>query len=298
MGGDEFALLLTETPDREGASAAGRRVCEAISREDRRVKASHGVATWPADGPDAEALLSASDRRLYAMKGERARRLLSDTVAVLFGALEAKDAYTAEHTREVAQLAERLGRRLGMCEDDLLTLGHAAMLHDVGKIAVRTEILTKPAALTDAEYEEIKQHTLAGVRMLERIEEFGPVLPLIRSAHERWDGAGYPDGLAGKQIPFGARVICACDAFHAIVSERPYRAARPVEDAIEEMIRCSGTQFDPVVVDALVAEIRRDGAEAQREKRLTREPHASRRPSSSPKRGSRRARRNALQTPE
>ena len=116
MGGDEFALLLMATPDREGANTVARRVCDAISRADRRVKASHGVAVWPADGPEAEALLSAADRRLYAMKGERARRLLADTVAILFGALEAKDAYTAEHTREVALLAEAVGRRLGMGE--------------------------------------------------------------------------------------------------------------------------------------------------------------------------------------
>jgi polar amino acid transport system substrate-binding protein len=91
--------------------------------------------------------------------------------------------------------------------------------------------------------------------MLERIEEFAPVLPMIRSAHERWDGDGYPDGLAGEEIPFGARLICACDAFHAITSDRPYRAARSVDEAIEELKRCAGTQFDPVVTEALVAEI-------------------------------------------
>ena len=297
MGGDEFALLLAETPDREGATAGARRVCEAINQADRRVKASHGVAVWPADGPEQEALLSAADRRLYAMKGERARRLLADTVAILFSALEAKDAYTAEHTLEVAQLTERLGRRLGMGEDDLVTLGHAAMLHDIGKIAVSTEILTKPAGLTDPEYEAVKQHTVAGVRMLERIEEFAPVLPLIRSAHERWDGDGYPDGLAGDDIPFGARVICVCDAFDAMVSERPYRAARSVDEAIAEMVRCAGTQFDPVIVDALVAEIR-GGADGREKRNLTRERPVSRRPSSSRSHESRRAGRSALQMPE
>jgi diguanylate cyclase (GGDEF)-like protein/putative nucleotidyltransferase with HDIG domain len=295
MGGDEFALLLMG-PNSDGANTVARRICDAITHADRRVKASYGAAAWPADGLEAEALLSAADRRLYAMKGERARRLLADTVAVLIGALEAKDAYTAEHTREVAQLAERLGIRLGMSTDDLVTLGHAAMLHDIGKIAVSTEILTKPEALTESEYDEIKQHTIAGVRMLERIEEFAPVLPLIRSAHERWDGGGYPDGLAGKEIPFGARVIGACDAFHAMVSDRPYRSARSVEEAIDEMIRCAGTQFDPAVVDALVAEIRGDESSSAGE--LKRERRESRRPSSSPRRGSQRARRSALQTPE
>jgi HD-GYP domain-containing protein (c-di-GMP phosphodiesterase class II) len=125
------------------------------------------------------------------------------------------------------------------------------------------------------------------------------VLPLIRSAHERWDGDGYPDGLAGNDIPFGARVICVCDAFDAMVSERPYRAARSVDEAIEEMICCAGKQFDPVVVDALVAEIRGEvGEKGPRGRNLTRERPASQRPSSSRSRESRRARRNALQTPE
>jgi len=175
---------------------------------------------------------------------------------VLSDALETKDSYTAAHADDVADVAVRVGRRLGLCEEDLRTLRYGALLHDIGKIGVRSEVLNKPAALTAEEFEEMKQHTVIGARMLERIPFFAPVRPIVRSAHERWDGQGYPDGLAGEGIPLSARIVCACDAFHAITSERPYSKARSVEEAVEEMRRCSGTQFDPRVVGALIADIR------------------------------------------
>jgi putative nucleotidyltransferase with HDIG domain len=176
------------------------------------------------------------------------------TLAALSDALEHKDAYTAEHAREVEQLAERVGERLGLAGDELRTVRYAALLHDIGKIGISSEILNKPAALTEDEFEKMKQHTVIGARMLERIPFFEHVHPLVRSAHERWDGRGYPDGLATREIPLGARIICACDAFHAMTSDRPYRSAMPVTDAIAELRRNSGSQFDPAVVDALTAE--------------------------------------------
>jgi putative nucleotidyltransferase with HDIG domain len=186
---------------------------------------------------------------------QRLEHDFDDTLAVLSDALESKDAYTAEHTREVADMAERIGRRIGMRGRPLRALRYAALLHDIGKIGIRSEILSKPGPLTDQERAEMERHTVIGAKMLERISYLAPSLPLIRSAHERWDGAGYPDGLAGGQIPLGARVICACDAFHAMVSDRPYRAAMSREDALAELQRCAGAQFDAEVVDALVAEL-------------------------------------------
>jgi diguanylate cyclase (GGDEF)-like protein len=186
---------------------------------------------------------------------ERVERTFTDTVAVLSDALEAKDVYTAAHTREVADFSERVGTRLGMRRDELRTLHYAALLHDIGKIAVRGEVLNKPGPLTPEEFAQIRLHTITGERMLERVEQLRAVLPLIRFAHERWDGDGYPDGIAKEEIPLGARVICVCDAFHAMISDRPYRAALPFGEAVAELRRCSGSQFDPVVVDALLAEI-------------------------------------------
>jgi putative nucleotidyltransferase with HDIG domain len=186
---------------------------------------------------------------------DRFESTLGSTVAVLSDALEAKDSYTAAHARDVAELAEAVAARMGIRGTELRALRYAALLHDVGKIAVPSEILNKPGPLTASEFEVIKEHTLVGSRMLERIPELEPVLPLIRSAHERWDGDGYPDGLVGAAIPLGARVICICDAFHAMVSDRPYRAALADSVAIDELRRCAGSQFDPEIVEALIAEL-------------------------------------------
>jgi putative nucleotidyltransferase with HDIG domain len=176
------------------------------------------------------------------------------TLAALSDALEHKDAYTAAHAREVEELAERVGARLGLDGEELRTVRYAALLHDIGKIGIPSEILNKPDRLTDEEFEQIKQHTVIGARMLERIPFFEHVHPLVRSAHERWDGRGYPDALAASEIPLGARIICACDAFHAMTSDRAYRAAMPAVEAIAELRRHAGRQFDPAVVDALVVE--------------------------------------------
>jgi diguanylate cyclase (GGDEF)-like protein/putative nucleotidyltransferase with HDIG domain len=173
------------------------------------------------------------------------------TLGALCDALENKDAYTAEHAREVEDLSERVARRLGLPAGEVRTIRYAALLHDIGKIGIPTEILNKPGPLTDAEFAQIKQHTIIGARILERIPFFEDVHPLVRSAHERWDGRGYPDALAAGEIPLGARVICACDAFHAMTSDRPYCKARPKAEALEEMRRHAGRQFDPAVVDAL-----------------------------------------------
>jgi diguanylate cyclase (GGDEF)-like protein/putative nucleotidyltransferase with HDIG domain len=176
------------------------------------------------------------------------------TLAALSDALEHKDAYTAEHARAVEQLAERVGVRLGLRDAEVRAVRYAALLHDIGKIGIPGEILSKPGELTEEEFEQIKQHTVIGARMLEMIPFFEHVHPLVRSAHERWDGRGYPDGLAASEIPLGARIICACDAFHAMTSDRPYRTAMPAVEAIAELRRHSGRQFDPGVVDVVVAE--------------------------------------------
>jgi len=162
---------------------------------------------------------------------------------------------TSEHAHAVAELAERVGRRLGMNEPELRTLRWGALLHDIGKIEVRREILNKPGPLTDAEFEEVKQHTVVGALMVERVARFGRVHQLVRWSHERWDGDGYPDGLAGVAIPLGARVICVCDAYDAMVSDRPYRSAMSLDAAVLELRRAAGSQFDPAVVEALVSEL-------------------------------------------
>jgi diguanylate cyclase (GGDEF)-like protein len=174
------------------------------------------------------------------------------TLGVLADALETKDAYTADHADHVADLALNTGRSLGLSDAELRPLRYCALLHDIGKIGVRTDLLTKPGRLTPTEFEEIKEHSAIGAALLQRIPLLTDVAPLVRAVHERYDGAGYPDGLQGDAIPLPARIVAVCDALHAMTSDRPYRAAQPVDAALGELRRCSGTQFDPAVVSAVV----------------------------------------------
>jgi len=185
------------------------------------------------------------------------------TIGVISDAVELQDSYTASHANEVAELAIRVGERLGVDGVELDRLRYGALLHDVGKIGIPAEILRKPGPLTDEERARMDEHTAIGARMLERIPFLAPVAPLVRSAHERHDGGGYPDGLAGEEIPRGAMVIATCDAFHAMTSDRSYRKAMSVGAAEAELRDNSGTQFEPSVVEALLAELaERPGAGA------------------------------------
>jgi HD-GYP domain-containing protein (c-di-GMP phosphodiesterase class II) len=177
----------------------------------------------------------------------------ASTLGILADVLETKDAYTADHADEVAGLALTAGRRLGLTDAELRPLRYCALLHDIGKIGVRSEILTKPGRLSPDEFAEIKEHSAIGDALLRRIPLLADVAPLVRAVHERYDGAGYPDGLQGKDIPLPARIVAVCDALHAMTSDRPYRRARPLGHALAELRRCAGTQFDPAVVDAVVA---------------------------------------------
>lgn len=181
---------------------------------------------------------------------------VADTLGALVDVLEAKDEYTAQHARDVVELSQRLATVLGLTGHQLRDVHYAAILHDIGKIAIPSDILRKPAKLTDEEFEVIKTHSEVGGRLLERLPFTRTVAPLVRAIHERYDGAGYPDGLAGEAIPLGARIVGACDAFDAMISDRPYRRGIGVDAAIAELERCAGTQFDPHVVEALVREIR------------------------------------------
>ena len=152
----------------------------------------------------------------------------------------------------IADQAEAVGRALGMDEPALQDLRLAAVFHDIGKIAVPESILNKPGPLTPGERAIMERHTVVGEQILAPVEFLAGVRPLVRHEHERWDGAGYPDGLAGEAIPLGSRIILACDALHAMTSDRPYRDALPVGEAMAELRRHAGTQFDPCVVDALL----------------------------------------------
>ena len=185
------------------------------------------------------------------------------TVMVLSDVVEAEDTYTASHCRSVVELAAAVADELGMGYEKRQELEIAALLHDVGKIAIPNEILNKPAKLTDEEFTLMKTHTIEGQALLDRVGgRLAKVGEVVRSCHERWDGRGYPDGLAGEEIPEAARIVFCCDAYSAMTTDRPYRKAMPVEDAIAELRKNSGTQFEPRVVEALVAVVEADRARA------------------------------------
>jgi putative nucleotidyltransferase with HDIG domain len=181
------------------------------------------------------------------------------TALVLGDVIEADDGYTGVHCKSVVSLALAVGEELGIEPDRQRNLEFGARLHDVGKVAIPKEIIHKPGKLDQHEWTIIKTHTVEGQRMLDRVGGFmRDVGTVVRSHHERWDGAGYPDTLAGEEIPVEARIVSACDAWNAMRTDRSYRRALSYEAALAELISCSGTQFDPRVVKALIRVVERD----------------------------------------
>jgi putative nucleotidyltransferase with HDIG domain len=180
------------------------------------------------------------------------------TALLLGDVVEADDTYTGAHCKDVVRLALDVARELGLNLEEQRAVEFGALLHDIGKIAVPKEIVNKPGKLDPREWEIIKTHTVEGQKMLERVGGFmGNVGRIVRCHHERWDGAGYPDGISGLDIPLPARIIACCDAFNAMTTNRPYRRAAPTSAAIAELHEHAGSQFDPQVVDALTRVIER-----------------------------------------
>ncbi len=185
--------------------------------------------------------------------GAQNERLAIETTGLqaLLSAIEARDSYMGDHSRSVAGLATQVARRLGLPEEEVAVVQQAAFLHDVGKVAIPDSILKKRGPLDDAELETMREHAALGARMVGSIPGLAHLAPIIRATHERWDGKGYPDGLSGEEIPLTSRIVHACDAWHAMTSDIPYREALG-RQALDELQRNMGKQFDPRVVSALV----------------------------------------------
>ena len=202
------------------------------------------------------AYIPARVRRALLNEYETRRRQQEEsyvaTIGALAATLDAKDRYTEAHSRETAELAVNVGRRLGLQGDDLRLLEYGALLHDIGKIGIPGYILQKPGPLTPEEFAIMREHPVIGERILASVPFLAPLGPIVRAEHERWNGTGYPDGLKGEEIPIEARIIHACDAFHAMASDRSYRKALPLADIVAEFRKETGHQFDPRVVDVML----------------------------------------------
>ncbi|MFL5955277.1 MAG: diguanylate cyclase [Gaiellaceae bacterium] len=183
---------------------------------------------------------------------ESLERTFLSTVAALANALEAKDEYTSTHARWITDMSLLVGKELALDRESLKRLELGALFHDIGKIGIPSEILQKPGPLTDEEFEVVKEHPELGEKILAPIDRLADVRPIVRSCHERWDGLGYPDGKSGDDIPVESRIVLVCDAFHAMVTDRPYRMRLPAEEAVRRLRESAGTQFDPAAVDAFV----------------------------------------------
>jgi HD-GYP domain-containing protein (c-di-GMP phosphodiesterase class II) len=191
---------------------------------------------------------------MYQRKQERRPATEREqTRDVLVRIMQAKQPGLTDHASEVSRLAVAVARRLNINAEQIDELARAADLHDIGKVGIPDAILTKPGQLDAQEWELVRQHTILGERILSAAPALRPVARIVRSSHERWDGAGYPDGLAGESIPLAARIVAACDAYDAIISDRCYRPARSPALARAELAREAGHQFDPAVVAAVLA---------------------------------------------
>jgi HD-GYP domain-containing protein (c-di-GMP phosphodiesterase class II) len=224
-----------------------------------------GAVLLPQEAETLEQGLALADERMYSHKRQRTSLAGDQAREVLMRILHAKQPALQQRSSDVAQLCLRVGRRLQLEPTALEELVRAAELHDVGKVGIPDAILRKTEPLTEAEWAFVKQHTVLGARILGAVPALRETASIVRATHERWDGEGYPDGLRGEEIPIAARVIGVCDAYEVMRRGRAYRPSRSKTAAETELRRESGSQFDPRVVDALLAELREMAAGLQGE---------------------------------
>ncbi|MDQ6778918.1 MAG: diguanylate cyclase [Actinomycetota bacterium] len=257
LGGDEFCVVW---PGADGGARVEVEEIAAASMRERgegfSVTASYGSVALPDDASTIEDALRGADNRMYARKHGSRPSSGRQSGDVLIQALAERHPALGPHVDAVTALAGDVALRLGLADSVVAQVRLAAELHDIGKVAIPDEIIDRAGPLDEQEWEFMRRHTIIGERILRAAPALSEVALLVRSTHERYDGQGYPDGLAGHDIPVGARIVCVCDAYDAMTSERPYTIARAPAEALAELRRCAGSQFDPEIVDAFQAALK------------------------------------------
>jgi diguanylate cyclase (GGDEF)-like protein len=253
LGGDEFCVLAAGvTGDDLDTLLVEWTGCFSERGEGFSISASSGVAQIPDEATDPSEALRLCDRRMYARKHSRRTSAAAQTRDVLLATLAVCLQDSPERATAVGRTAERVGAALGLSGVWLQELGHAADLRDIGNVAVPATILATPGPLSDSEWEFVRRHPVIGERILAAAPALAGAARIVRATHERFDGTGYPDRVVGEAIPLQARIISVCDAYHAMISERPHRSARTHAQALGELRHGAGRQFDPVVVEAFL----------------------------------------------
>ena len=268
---DEFTLILPETSAADATTFVKRIVLELEVLQVgpvNGVSVSAGIAEYRRGLTSGDlmaeaakcldAARAAGGGRTHAAGAEKnveeepAHNPHQDAVMALAEALNERDRYTGEHSEEVVDLVAGVARGLGLNDQEIARVKVAALLHDIGKVAIPDGILNKPGKLDESEWKLMREHPVIGERILRAIPGMGSIARIVRHEHERFDGAGYPDRISGEDIPIGSRIILACDAYHAMTSDRPYRKAMPHAEAVRELAKGAGTQFDPQVTEVLI----------------------------------------------
>ena len=269
MGADEFGLLLPESSGPAAHQAIERllvRLENVVAGPVSGLSMSVGIAGLEAKQTSEQVLAAAGEALQQARAAGGHQAVVfeghvgdetgdashGDVVVALASALQERDQYTGDHSESVVEMSARVAEAMALGPEEVARIRMGALLHDIGKVGIPDHVLHKPGPLDDSEWELMREHPVIGERILRMIPGLGPIARIVRHEHERFDGGGYPDGIGGSEIPIGSRIILACDAYHAMTSDRPYREAMSHADAMAELGKHSGSQFDPEVIQALV----------------------------------------------
>ncbi len=263
IGGDEFSILLPKTPEEDAIILADRikkRISD-IEIQGAVGSISIGCATMVTEHMSLDYLFKKADEMMYKEKLHESQLMREKTLDSIFLNLIEGNKIEKMHIEFIHDLAVKIGEALNLTADDLRKLSLASHFHDVGKIGVKYEVLNKKSPLTEDEYEEVKRHSELGYQIIKSINNMGNISEIILHHHEAWDGSGYPDGLKGEAIPLLSRIICVVDAYEAMVHDRPYRKTKTHKEAVEELLKFAGIQFDPKIVESLIKVIANNQAD-------------------------------------